>query len=130
MIREGRTFHGIDAVIDKDLASAKLADEVGVHIFVIATDVPGAALRYGTTNERFLKTMTTTEAHRYLAEEQFPAGSMGPKIRAAIDFVSQGGEECIITSTERVPDALEGKAGTRIVSAWQGERLAFEGARP
>ncbi|MBW1782620.1 MAG: carbamate kinase [Deltaproteobacteria bacterium] len=87
VVREGRTFCGVDAVIDKDLASARLADEVGVDIFLIATDVEGVALCYGQPNQQFLSTMTVAEARRYLKEGHFPAGSMGPKVEAAVQFM-------------------------------------------
>ncbi len=80
VIREGRAFSGVDAVIDKDLASARLAEEVGVDIFLIATDVPGVALNYGKPDEQFLNLITMKEAGQYLREDQFPSGSMGQKI--------------------------------------------------
>ena len=66
VIREGRAFSGVDAVIDKDLASAKLAEEVGVDVFVIATDVPGVAINYGKSDQQFLKAVTLKEAGQYL----------------------------------------------------------------
>ena len=78
VIREGRTFAGIDAVIDKDLASAVLAKEAGVDIFMIATDVEGVALDYGKAGQRFVRKMTVEEADRLQKEGQFGAGSMGP----------------------------------------------------
>ena len=114
VIREGRTFSGVNAVIDKDLASAVLALEVGVDIFMIATDVEGAALNYGKPGERFLRTMTVGEAVRYLEEGQFPPGSMGPKVEAAVKFIKGGGSKALITSIENIEAALEGSAGTEI----------------
>jgi carbamate kinase len=115
VIRDGRSFCGVDAVIDKDLASAVLAREVGVDIFIIATDVEGAALHYGEPGERFLRSLTVEEGARYLAEDYFPAGSMGPKIEAAIQFVQGGGNRSVITSIEAIEDAVAGRAGTAII---------------
>lgn len=114
VVREGRAFHGIDAVIDKDLASARLAEEVGVDIMVIATDVPGAALYFGTPRERFLSAMTTAQALGYLDEGHFAAGSMGPKVEAAVQFVRGGGKRAVITAIEDIEAAVRGEAGTVI----------------
>lgn len=114
VIREGRSFAGVDAVIDKDLASARLAQEVGVDIFLIATDVPGVAIHYGTSEERFLKRLGTGEARRLLAEGHFPEGSMGPKVEACIEFLASGGRRAMICGLQDIVDALEGKAGTEL----------------
>jgi carbamate kinase len=116
VIRKGRHFSGMDAVIDKDLASARLAEEVGVDIFLIATDVQGAALNYGTKNEKFLRSLTIRQATRFLAQGQFPPGSMGPKIEAAVQFVRKTGKRAVITSIEEIESAVKGKAGTEIVT--------------
>ncbi len=112
VIRDGRTFAGVDAVIDKDLASARLAEEVGVDIFIIATDVPGAALFYGQPGERFPDRLTVDEAERFLAEGHFPAGSMKPKVEAVVEFMKNGGKQAVITSVDRIEDAVNGRAGT------------------
>lgn len=114
VIREGRAFSGVDAVIDKDLASAKLAEEVGVDIFLIATDVPGVALNYGKSDQQFLNTMTLQQAGQYLSTGHFPSGSMGPKIEAAMQFVRHSGKRAVITSIEEIAVAVDGKAGTEI----------------
>jgi carbamate kinase len=115
VIREGRAFHGVDAVIDKDLASAKLAEEVGVDIFLIATDVEGVALNYGKSDQRFLQALTLQEAATFQAEGQFPPGSMGPKIEATVQFIKKRGKKAVITSIEAIESAVLGNAGTRIV---------------
>ena len=115
VIREGRAFQGVDAVIDKDLASAKLAEEVGVSVLIIATDVPGAALRYGTGEPEYLRRVTVAEAERHMREGQFPAGSMGPKIEAVVQFIKAGGDRAVITSVEAIEAAVKGDAGTEIV---------------
>ncbi|HYA15342.1 MAG TPA: carbamate kinase [Syntrophales bacterium] len=115
VIREGRSFCGVDAVIDKDLASAVLAREVGVDIFLIATDVKGAALHYGKPEQRFLRSLTLEEGARYIVEGHFPAGSMGPKIEAAMQFMQNGGKRVVITSIENIEEAVAGRAGTEII---------------
>lgn len=115
VVREGRSFAGVDAVIDKDLASARLACEVGVEIFVIATDVPGVAVGYGTPDQRFLDTLSIEQAIRYMEQGEFPEGSMLPKIRAAVDFLEAGGSRAYITSIETIEDAVAGRSGTEIL---------------
>ncbi|MGD8459469.1 MAG: carbamate kinase [Desulfobacterales bacterium] len=114
VVREGRAFQGVDAVIDKDLASAKLAEEVGVDIFVIATDVDGVALNYGTADEKFLRHLNIRTATQLLAEAHFAAGSMRPKVEAAVQFVREGGKRAVITSIEAIESAVKGEAGTEI----------------
>jgi len=116
VIRKGRRFSGMDAVIDKDLASARLAEEVGVDIFLIATDVQGTALNYGKRNQKFLKSITTRQAEQFLAKGQFPPGSMGPKIEAAVQFVRKTGKRAVIASIENIESAVQGKSGTEIVN--------------
>lgn len=115
VIREGREFHGVDAVIDKDLVSAKLAEEVGVDIFVIATDVPGAILNYGEPEEKVLRSTTLSQAGQYLEEGHFPPGTMKPKIEAAMRFIQTCGKRAVITSIQNIEDAVAGKAGTEII---------------
>jgi carbamate kinase len=92
-------LQGIDAVIDKDLASALLASQINADKFFILTDVPKVCLDYNTPQERSVDRLTIAEAKRYLAEGQFPEGSMGPKVRAAIHFVENSGKDTIITKT-------------------------------
>ena len=116
VIREGRAFHGVDAVIDKDLASAILAEEVSVDIFLIASDVEGAALYFGTKDQKFLQSMTCREAARYLEDGHFPAGSMKPKIEATMQFVEKTGKRAVITSLKNIEKAVAGKAGTEVVA--------------
>jgi len=108
-------LEGEDAVIDKDLASAVLGKDIGSEILIILTSVDKAAINFGKNNERWLDKMTLSEAKRYLKEGHFPAGSMGPKIQAAVQFIENGGSEVIITSFNNAGRALEGSAGTRIV---------------
>jgi len=108
-------LHGVEAVIDKDLASAMLATQLGIGTFVILTGVEKVAIDYRKPTQRFLDSMTVSEARHYLAEGQFPAGSMGPKIRAALNFLEGGGDVVIITAPESFTEALAGQTGTRIV---------------
>lgn len=115
VIREGRGFEGVDAVIDKDLASAKLALEVGVDIFVIATDTEGVAINFKKPGQRYLGKLPLEEAKRLLREGQFPEGSMGPKIEAVIEFLESGGRRALITSIENIQWSVEGRAGTEII---------------
>ena len=112
VIREGRAFQGVDAVIDKDLASARLAEEIGVDIFIIATDVPGVALGFGTPRQRFLSTLSVDDAARHLLAGDFAAGSMGPKVEAAMQVVSNRGRRAVITAVDRIEAAVKGEAGT------------------
>jgi carbamate kinase len=114
VVREGRAFQGVDAVIDKDLASARLAEEVGVDIFVIATDVAGVALNFGAADEEFLRQLDVQSAADLIAEGHFAAGSMRPKVEAAIEFMRGGGQRAIITSIEAIEAAVKGMAGTEI----------------
>jgi len=115
VIREGRTFCGVDAVIDKDLASARLAEEVGVTIFLMATDVEGVALDFGRSSQRFLRRLTVAEAEHHLRAGQFPPGSMGPKVEAAVQFIRQGGSRAVIASIQEIEEAVAGRAGTEFV---------------
>jgi carbamate kinase len=116
VVREGRRFSGVDAVIDKDLASAKLAEEVGVDIFVIATDEKGVALHYGTADQTFLPTITVSQAKDYLKTGEFPPGSMGPKVQACMSFITNGGEKAVITHLKDIEKAVEGNAGTHVIA--------------
>jgi carbamate kinase len=114
VIKEKKRLHGVEAVIDKDLASAKLAEQIKADILLIATDVEKVSLNYGTPNQIDLDKLSVSEAKKYLEEDQFPPGSMGPKIQAVVNFLESGGEKAIITSIDKIIDALEGKAGTQI----------------
>ncbi len=112
VVREARGFSGVDAVIDKDLASACLAKEVGVEIFLVATDVPGVYLHYGRPEELLLSKLGVREAKRLLSQGHFHAGSMAPKVEACVEFLEAGGKRAIISSLEEIEGALEGRAGT------------------
>ncbi|MFO7896418.1 MAG: carbamate kinase [Candidatus Cloacimonadales bacterium] len=107
-------FEGIDAVIDKDYASALLARKIEADLLVILTGVDRVAINFGKPEQADLDSMNLAEAKKHLADNQFPKGSMGPKIAAAIDFIERGGKEVLITSIEKIVEAFEGKTGTRI----------------
>jgi len=109
-------WRGIEAVIDKDFASSLLAAELNAELYIVLTGVPRVAVDYGKPTQRDLERMTVDEAQAYFEEGQFPAGSMGPKIEAAIEFVRQSGREVLITDVDHLREGLEGKAGTRIVA--------------
>ena len=108
-------YEGVDAVIDKDLGSAVIAREIGAETLCILTSVEHVVLNYGKPDARPLHEVTVSEMRRYLDEGHFPPGSMGPKVRAAVEFVENGGSEVIITSLEQAHEAAHGRAGTRIV---------------
>jgi len=106
----------VDAVIDKDRASAVLALGIEAEKFVIITNVDRVYLNFGKPNQREIKEMRVEEAKRFFNEGHFPPGSMGPKVESAIYFLERGGKEVIITSISQVWDALHGRGRfTRIV---------------
>ena len=121
VVRNGRAFSGVDAVIDKDLASARLAEEVGVDIFVMATDVEGAMVHYGTSRQKTLRTVTREALAGYLEEGHFSEGSMLPKVEAALQFLQNNGKRAVIASINQIEAAVNGKAGTEIVSGAPGK---------
>lgn len=108
------SFEGIDAVIDKDFASALLAKKIGADLLVILTGVEKVAINYGKENQEELDVLLVDDAKKYQADGQFPKGSMGPKIKAAIQFIEAGGQEVLITSIDKIVEAFEGKTGTII----------------
>lgn len=108
-------FSGVSAVIDKDLSSAMLANQLGAESLVMLTGVDRVALDFGKPSQRPVDRMTAAEARQHHDDGQFPPGSMGPKIDAALRYLSGGGGEVVITSIEHLHDALQGSAGTRIV---------------
>jgi len=111
---ENGQLQGIEAVIDKDRSGLKLAQQVNAEVFMMLTDVPNVYINFGKENEQKLSQITIKEAEQYIAEGQFPPGSMLPKMQAAIEFAKLG-KEAIICSLDQAVAALEGKAGTRII---------------
>lgn len=112
--RADGALEGVEAVIDKDLAAAELARAVRATTLVIATDVPGVVIGYGTPQARPLGATTAGELRALQAEGHFPSGSMGPKVEAALRFVERGGGRAVITSLEHIGAALSDKAGTSV----------------
>jgi carbamate kinase len=110
------TLAGIEAVVDKDRTAAVLARAVGADELVIVTGVDRVAIGYRSPQQQDLATLAVDDARKYLAAGEFPPGSMGPKVEAAIEFVESGGREAIITSSVVLGPALRGEHGTRIVS--------------
>lgn len=108
-------LHGVEAVIDKDAASALVATSLSATRFVITTAVERVAVHFRTPDERWLDRVSLAEARRYLAEGHFAEGSMAPKIRAVIRYLEAGGREALVTSPDALSEALEGRAGTRFV---------------
>ncbi|MCL7415960.1 MAG: carbamate kinase [ANME-2 cluster archaeon] len=115
VVEEDGDLKGVDAVIDKDLASSLLAREVGADVVMFLTTVDKVCLNYNTPSQVELDRLSVEDARRYLAEGQFPPGSMGPKIQAAVEFVEQGGERAVVCRPGTVVEALEGRGGTVIV---------------
>ncbi len=108
---------GIEAVVDKDLASAVLAREIGAQELYILTDVERVAIHFGTPQQSFLDSLSVGQARAFLQAGHFPPGSMGPKVEAACRFVEQGGERSLITDIYTLESALAGKTGTWILPA-------------
>lgn len=106
---------GVEAVIDKDLASSLLARSIGADLFMLSTSVDRVALDFNTPRQRWLDRLTLSDARRYYAEGQFDRGSMGPKIKALIEFLEAGGKQGLITCPPNIGDALAGSSGTHVV---------------
>jgi carbamate kinase len=111
---QGGGLSGVDAVIDKDRASSLLAVELKADILMFLTTVERVALNYNTPQQVELERLSLAEARQYLHEGQFPPGSMGPKIEAAVEFMENGGERAVVCSPRAVVEALAGRAGTVI----------------
>lgn len=114
VLRTDKGLEGTAAVIDKDLASALLASRIRAQRLVISTAVEQVYVDFGTPNQRGLADVTAGEMKQYLEQGQFPAGSMGPKVEAALEFLDAGGEQVVITDPESLGAALAGRKGTRI----------------
>lgn len=108
-------LRSIEAVIDKDFASALLANELHAELLLITTEVEKVAVNFGRPDQQWLDAMTASEARAHLADGQFPPGSMGPKIEAVLEFIDRGGKSALITNPANVARALAGETGTRIL---------------
>ena len=116
VIKKNGRLVGVEGVIDKDLASSVLARDINANMFIILTSVEKAFLNFGTPEQKALDEITVSEARRYMNEGHFKKGSMYPKILASVIYLENGGKEVLITSPEKLRDALEGKTGTRIIN--------------
>ena len=114
VVRQNGNLHGIEAVIDKDRASALLASLLGVDVFAISTDTDYVYLDYKQSTQRPLTRVTTSDLQQHYRSGHFPPGNMGPKVESALQFLHAGGKEVVITSYEHLRDAVAGRAGTRV----------------
>ena len=117
----GNYFNGVEAVIDKDYTTSLLAQDLDADLLIVLTQVAQVAENFGRPNQRWLSEITVTRAKEMLEQHQFPPGSMGPKIRAAIEFVEKTGKEVLITDAEHLKDALARNSGTYIVADGAGK---------
>ena len=108
-------YRGVEAVVDKDRASGLLASSLGIPLLVLSTGVERVAIHFRQTDERWLDRIGIKEARQYLEAGEFPKGSMGPKVEAAIRFLEHGGQEVLITTPAALERAIVGETGTRIV---------------
>lgn len=128
LMRDGAS-EGCPAVIDKDRASAVLAEAVDAELLVLLTAVEHVALGFGTARQRYMMRLTVSDAERYMADGEFPPGSMGPKIESAVRFVRGGGHAAIITASRRLHDAVLDAAGTWVVPDADGPSAVAPASR-
>lgn len=129
VMRANGGLQGVEAVIDKDRASALLASELGVDLFAISTDTDFVYLDYKRPEQRSIRLATAGEMEAYLAAGHFPPGNMGPKVESALRFLQRGGQEVVITSYEHLAEAVAGRAGTHIVPGEQTLNTSVEHER-
>jgi len=115
VVRENGNLRGVEAVIDKDRASAVLASQLGAELFAISTDTDYVYLNYKKPDQSPILQATASEMAQYQRDGHFPPGNMGPKVESVLSFLRAGGKEAVITSYEHLADAVTGKAGTRIL---------------
>ncbi len=113
--KEDNSYEGVEAVIDKDFTSALLATEIEAEIFVILTEVPQVMIGFATPEQRPISAITSEQLNELYEAGEFPPGSMGPKVKAVIEFLDRGGKRAIITNPQTLEDALAGKGGTHII---------------
>jgi carbamate kinase len=114
VVRRNGDLHGVEAVIDKDRASALLASLLGVDVFAISTDTDYVYLDYKKPTQRPLTRVTASDLQQHFIAGHFPPGNMGPKVESALHFLQAGGKEVVITSYEHLRDAVAGRAGTHV----------------
>lgn len=114
VVKQNGELHGVEAVIDKDRASALLASELGADLLIISTGVSEVQVRFGKPDARVLREVTRDELRKHYEAGEFPAGSMGPKVEATLDFLARGGKKVIITDPVHLEAALQNEAGTHV----------------
>ncbi len=117
VVRSGRGYRGIEAVIDKDRASALLASRMKTDLLIVSTDADRVYVDFKKPEQRPLDRVTAAEMQRWHDQGQFPPGNMGPKIESALKFLEHGGREVIITTYDRLAEAVRGHAGTHITAS-------------
>ncbi len=122
----GGYFRGVEAVIDKDYVASILATDLNADLFIVLTNVPMIAEHFGRPNQKWLRSLPVNQARAMMESNQFPPGSMGPKVQSAIDFVEATGKEVLITDADSLKNALERKAGTFIVADGETEYAGLE----
>ena len=115
VVRNGTDLDGVDAVIDKDLASSLLAEQLNADLLIISTAVKEVALNFGKPDQQTIGSMTVSQAEAYIEQGHFAPGSMLPKMQAALKFLKAGGKEVIITSPEFIKEAVLSGSGTHII---------------
>lgn len=115
VVYEGTRYKGVDAVIDKDFAAAKMAALIDADVFIILTAVDHVFVNFGKPEQKALETTSVADMQKYIEEKQFAPGSMLPKVEAAIDFAeSKAGRQAIIASLEQASEAVKGNSGTTV----------------
>lgn len=114
VVEKNETLIGVDAVIDKDRSSAKLAQDLNADMLIILTAVEKVCINFNKPNQEELSTLTVSEAKEYIKEGHFAKGSMLPKVQACLEFVESTGKPALITSLEKAKEAINGKTGTII----------------
>jgi carbamate kinase len=117
IVREDGAFAGVEAVIDKDSTSSILATQIGAEILIILTEVPNIYTSFNTEHQKTVSAITIEELRALYEKGEFPKGSMGPKVKAAIDFLDNGGKRVIVTNPKSLSDALTGSGGTHVIGA-------------
>jgi len=113
--KDDGTYEGVEAVIDKDLTSALLANQIGAEILIVLTEVPQVFTSFNTPEQRAIGAITADRLQELYDAGEFPAGSMGPKVKAVVEFLENGGKRAIITNPATLEDALAGRGGTHII---------------
>lgn len=115
-VMENGHYEGVDAVVDKDLTAAVLAEDIGAQEMYILTDVPEVYLHFGSDRQQPIRKLSLHQAQDYLEAGHFPGGSMGPKMEAALQFLKAGGEKVVVTNIDSMEQAIVGGAGTTITA--------------